>query len=190
MKSTYRLRSRRGSSEFPVINYGVDDRVPSLFLLLLLLLPACTLPFFFYLFLFFFFFFFPPSSFPSLSSRPRSYRSAHPFLSSSTTSTSLSLSFLSCSVTLCLSSSLLFFSLRSLGPSFFFIHLTASRGSGILRIGAAFEPRVVPIHKTVDRPTRAPRASGGARETLSWKSSARAGGHGGYFAPADFQLRP
>lgn len=88
----------------PVINYGVDDRVPSLFLLLLLLLPACTLPFFFYLFLFFFFFFFLPSSFPSLSSRPRSYRSAHPFLSSSTTtSTSLSLSFLSCSVTLSVS---------------------------------------------------------------------------------------
>jgi len=34
VKSTYRLRSRR-SSEFPVINYEVDDRVPSLFLLLL-----------------------------------------------------------------------------------------------------------------------------------------------------------
>lgn len=31
VKSTYRLRSRR-SSEFPVINYRVDDRVPSLFL--------------------------------------------------------------------------------------------------------------------------------------------------------------
>lgn len=32
VKSTYRLRSRR-SSEFAVINYGVDDRVPPLFLL-------------------------------------------------------------------------------------------------------------------------------------------------------------
>lgn len=39
VKSTYRLRSRR-SSEFPVINYGVDDRVPPLFLLLLPPLPA------------------------------------------------------------------------------------------------------------------------------------------------------
>lgn len=39
VKSTYRLRSRR-SSEFPVINYGVDDRVPLLFLLLLPPSPA------------------------------------------------------------------------------------------------------------------------------------------------------
>lgn len=46
VKSTYRLRSRR-SSEFPVINYGVDDRVPPLFLLLL---PPPPRPFFFFLF--------------------------------------------------------------------------------------------------------------------------------------------
>jgi len=49
VKSTYRLRSRR-SSEFPVINYRVDDRVPSLFLplappLLSALLFLVRLPF-------------------------------------------------------------------------------------------------------------------------------------------------
>lgn len=65
VKSTYRLRSRR-SSEFPVINYGVDDRVPPLFLLLLPL-PLAVL---FLLTL-------------RLLPRPRSYHFAHPFPSMS-----------------------------------------------------------------------------------------------------------
>lgn len=68
VKSTYRLRSRR-SSEFPVINYGVDDRVPPLFLLLLLL-PPPPRPFFFFLF---FSFYLAPGSYPF----------AHPFPSMS-----------------------------------------------------------------------------------------------------------
>lgn len=89
MKSTYRLRSRR-SSEFPVINYGVDDRVPSLFLLLL---PPPLPAVLFLLILL-------------LLPRPRF---AHLFPSMS---------------------ALLLFLLpfeTLLSPSFFFIHLTASR---------------------------------------------------------------
>lgn len=95
VKSTYRLRSRR-SSEFPVINYGVDDRVPPLFLLLLL--PPPPRPFFFFLF---FSFYLAP------------VRTRSPTLSHQCRAPLLFLLPLS--------------RLSLLSPSFFFIHLTASR---------------------------------------------------------------
>jgi len=99
VKSTYRLRSRR-SSEFPVINYRVDDRVPSLFLplappLLSALLFLIRLPFL-----------------PCFSTVPFARPPACPLPS---TMDSFSFPSLPCS------------RLSLLSPSFFFIHLTASR---------------------------------------------------------------
>lgn len=117
------------SSEFPVINYGVDDRVPSLFLPLSLHPPFAPSPAPLFLLILF------------LLLRPRASRPPFPINDGSSLSFSSSF-FLPLPLTR---------NSRSLSSTFFFfIHLTASRKRYTAYRDRAFEPRVVPIHKTVD----------------------------------------
>lgn len=152
------------SSEFPVINYGVDDRVPSLFLPLSLHPPFAPSPAPLFLLI------------PFLLLRPllvHPARPAHPF--PSTTGSSLSF-FLSLPLTR---------NSRSLSSTFFFfIHLTASRKRYTAYRDRTFEPRVVPIHKTVD-----PRHVHHSRvvEPPRWNERARVASA---ISPADFELWP